>query len=101
AKLAIASDVPIGAGLSSSAALECSVLAALLELAGASDRVSVSTWPAPAQRAENGSVGAPCGIMAQSASPLCRRGHALFLDCRSLAVDHVPFDLESRGLGML
>ena len=101
AKLAITSDVPIGAGLSSSAALECSVLAALLDLAGASDRAPVSTWPALAQRAENAYVGVPCGIMDQSASTLCRRGHALFLDCRSLAVEQVPFDLESRGLAML
>jgi galactokinase len=101
AKLAIASDVPIGAGLSSSAALECSALAALLDLAGAADSVPVSTWPALAQRAENAYVGVPCGIMDQSASTLCGRGHALFLDCRSQAVDQVPFDLESQGLAML
>jgi galactokinase len=101
ARLAIASDVPVGAGLSSSAALECSVLAALLDLGGASGRVPVATWPALAQRAENAYVGVPCGIMDQSASALCRRGHALFLDCRTQAVAQVPFDLASAGLAML
>lgn len=101
ARLAVASDVPVGAGLSSSAALECSVLAALLELGGALDLVPVATWPALAQRAENAYVGVPCGIMDQTASTLCRRGHALFLDCRTLAIEQVPFDLASAGLAML
>jgi galactokinase len=101
ARLAIASDVPIGAGLSSSAALECSTLAAILDLGGASGRVPVKTWPALAQRAENAYVGVPCGIMDQSASTLCRRGHALFLDCRSQAVEQVPFDLATQDLAML
>jgi len=101
ARLAIASDVPVGAGLSSSAALECSVLAALLDLGGSSDLVPVATWPALAQRAENAYVGIPCGIMDQSASTLCRRGHALFLDCRTQAVEQVPFDLVSAGLATL
>ena len=101
ARLAMTSEVPIGAGLSSSAALECSVLAALLDLGGASDRVPVATWPALAQRAENAYVGVPCGIMDQSAATFCRRGHALFLDCRTQAVEHVPFDLTSAGLAVL
>jgi galactokinase len=101
ARLAIASDVPVGAGLSSSAALECSVLAALLDLGGTPELVPMTTWPTLAQRAENAYVGVPSGIMDQSASVLCRRGHALFLDCRSLAVEHVPFDLAPVGLAML
>ncbi len=101
ARLVVASDVPIGAGLSSSAALECAVLASLVDLGAASERVPEATWPALAQRAENGYVGVPCGIMDQSASTLCRRGHALFLDCRTQAVEQVPFDLESAGLAML
>jgi galactokinase len=101
ARLAIASDVPVGAGLSSSAALECSVLAALLDLWGTPELVPVATWPALAQRAENAYVGVPCGIMDQSASTLCRRGHALFLDCRTQAVEQVPFDLASAGFAML
>jgi galactokinase len=89
ARLAITSDVPLGAGLSSSAALECAVLTALVELAGLA--LAVPDRPALAQRAENDFVGVPCGIMDQSAAVLCRAGHALFLDCRSGAVDHVPF----------
>ena len=101
ARLAVASDVPIGAGLSSSAALECSALATLLDLGDASDRVPITRWPALAQRAENAYVGVPCGIMDQSASTLCRRGHALFLDCRTQATEQVPFDLASEGLAML
>jgi galactokinase len=101
ARLAVASDVPVGAGLSSSAALECSVLAALLDLGGALDLLPPATWPALAQRAENAYVGVPCGIMDQAASTLCRHGHALFLDCRTQAVEHVPFDLASAGLAML
>jgi galactokinase len=101
ARLAVASDVPVGAGLSSSAALECSALAALVDLGSASDLVPVATWPALAQRAENAFVGVPCGIMDQTASTLCRRGHALFLDCRTHAVEQIPFDLASAGLAML
>ncbi|SDZ42815.1 galactokinase [Micromonospora pattaloongensis] len=99
ARIALTSDVPLGAGLSSSAALECAVLAALVEL-GSLD-VPKDSWPRLAQRAENGYVGMPCGIMDQSASTLCRAGHALFLDCRDGAVEHVPFDLAAHGLALL
>ena len=88
--LVIASDVPIGAGLSSSAALECAVLTALCDI-GHLD-LPVVDRPALAQRAENAYVGVPCGIMDQSVSTLARAGHCLFLDCRSLQATHVPFD---------
>jgi galactokinase len=99
ARMAIASDVPLGSGLSSSAALECAVLGALVDLAGAD--LGPARWPALAQRAENVYVGMPCGIMDQSAATLCRDGHALFLDCETLAHEHVPFDLAAAGLAML
>jgi len=99
ARLAIASDVPLGAGLSSSAALECATLAVLLDLAG--EAVPRHRWPSLAQRAENAYVGVPCGIMDQSAATLCREGHALFLDCRSLETEHVPFTLDGAGLAVL
>ena len=103
ARLDITSDVPFGAGLSSSAAIECAVLAALAELAGAD--LPMALRPRLAQRAENEYVGAPTGIMDQAASTLCRAGHALFLDCRSLATEQVPFDLAPKpgtaGLAIL
>jgi len=99
ARLSIDSDVPVGAGLSSSAALECAVLSALCDLAGSD--LPVPVRPGIAQRAENVYVGVPCGIMDQTASIRCRAGHALFLDCRSLEVEQVPFDPASAGLALL
>ncbi|GAA3223603.1 galactokinase [Dactylosporangium siamense] len=99
ARLTIASDVPFGAGLSSSAALECATMAVLVDLAGAD--LPLRDRPRLAQRAENEYVGAPTGIMDQAASTLCQEGHALFLDCRSLATEQVPFDLAAAGLKIL
>jgi galactokinase len=99
ARLAVTSDLPVGAGLSSSAALECAVLTALADLAGLD--LPVADRPALAQRAEHRYVGMPCGIMDQSAATLCRAGHALFLDCRSGATAHVPLDLAAAGLALL
>jgi galactokinase len=98
-RLAIASDLPLGAGLSSSAALECGVLNALVDL-GRLD-LSRDRWPRLAQRAENEYVGMPCGILDQSAVTLCREGHALFLDCRDSSTEHIPFDLARFRLAML
>jgi galactokinase len=101
ARIAVTSDVPLGAGLSSSAALECAVLAAMLELAGAVETVPRHRWPALAQRAENAYVGMPCGIMDQSAATLCRAAHALLLDCRSQESEQIPFALAEAGLAIL
>ncbi|MFG3578536.1 galactokinase [Micromonospora chersina] len=99
ARLAIASDVPVGSGLSSSAAIEAAVLAALVELGGLD--LPADRWPRLAQRAENDYVGAPTGIMDQSAVIRGRSGHALFLDCRTEAVEQIPFDLGAAGLAVL
>ncbi|MEU1835729.1 galactokinase [Micromonospora chersina] len=99
ARLAIASDVPVGSGLSSSAAIEAAVLAALVELGGLD--LPAERWPRLAQRAENDYVGAPTGIMDQSAVIRGRSGHALFLDCRTEAVEQIPFDLGAAGLAVL
>ncbi|TDC40895.1 galactokinase [Micromonospora sp. KC213] len=99
ARLAIASDVPLGSGLSSSAALEAAVLTALVDLGGLD--LPAERQPRLAQRAENAYVGAPTGIMDQSAAIRCRKGHALFLDCRTEEVEHIPFDLDAAGLAML
>ncbi len=99
ADLALSSLVPIGAGLSSSAAIECAVLTAFVELAGL--EIGLPQRAALAQRAENVYVGVPCGIMDQAASTLSRAGHALFLDCRTLQTEHIPFDLAALGLCLL
>ena len=81
-------DVPRGAGLSSSAAVELAVARAFAAVSGIE-------WDAPkmaklAQKAENEWVGVNCGIMDQMASAACKEGHALFLDCRSLEIQHAP-----------
>ena len=92
-------DVPSGAGLSSSAALECAVALALRDLLdldlGPADLVDV------ARRAENDFVGAPTGILDQSAALLCTAEHALFLDTRDRSSEQVPFALAAAGLALL
>jgi len=99
AMLFIDSDVPVGAGLSSSAALECAVASALNELWGLGlDRPSLAL---AGQRAENEVVGAPTGIMDQFAAMLGQRGAAVFLDCRSRRAETVPLDLAGAGLSLL
>jgi galactokinase len=99
--LAIDSDVPAGAGLSSSAALECATALALTELAGAGLAGDRRELAAIARRAENDFAGVPSGIMDQSASLLGERGRALLLDCRSLETSQVPFDPAASGAQLL
>jgi galactokinase len=97
--LAIDSDLPVGAGMSSSAALECATALALTSLGGLDvPRAELVTI---ARRAENEFAGVPTGIMDQSASLLCRAGHALLLDCRSLETSQVPFAPAAAGAGLL
>ncbi|HYI56714.1 MAG TPA: galactokinase [Microlunatus sp.] len=99
ADLVLTSDVPIGAGLSSSAALECGTLAVIADL----DDLVVEPMERArlARRAENAFVGAPTGQMDQAASTLCQAGHALFFDCRTFEVEQVPLDLAAAGLELL
>jgi galactokinase len=99
ARIALASDVPVGAGLSSSHAMECAVLTALADLGGLD--LPLADRPQLVQRTENVYVGAPTGIMDQSASLRCQAGHALFLDCRSFEVEQIPFDVAGEGLAVL
>ncbi len=97
--LLLDSDVPLGAGLSSSHAIECAVISAVNDLTGAGLRAEEMVLAT--QRAENDFVGAPTGIMDQSASLRGSKGHAVFLDCRDQSVQLVPFEAESAGLVML
>ena len=97
--IAIDTDVPAGAGQSSTAALECATALALTSLAGLDvPRAELVTI---ARRAENEFAGVPTGIMDQSASLLCRAGHALLLDCRTLETSQVQFDPAAGGAGLL
>ena len=99
ASIAIDSDLPVGAGLSSSAALECATALALAELAGA--QVSRHDLVAITRHAENEFAGVPTGIMDQSASLLSRAGHALLLDCRTRESFQVPLDPAACGARLL
>jgi galactokinase len=99
ADLVVHADLPAGAGLSSSAALEGAVALALTDLAGASpSRVALAL---AGQRAEREVVGMPCGLMDQMAVLCGRAGHALFFDTRTLATEQVPFDPAGAGLTLL
>ncbi|MEU7512957.1 galactokinase [Streptomyces sp. NPDC042898] len=95
----LASTVPTGAGLSSSAALEVVTALALNDLFGLG--LSRPELARLAQRAENAFVGVPCGVMDQMASACAEAGHALHLDTRDLSYRQVPFDLTSEGLELL
>ena len=97
--LFIESDVPVGAGLSSSAAVECAVAVALNDLWEL--QLSRETLARVCQRAENVAVGAPTGIMDQSASLLGRTDTAVFLDCRTLHAENIALGLEAAGLAVL
>ena len=99
ADVAIDADLPAGAGLSSSAALECAVALALTGLYQVP--VPRRELAALARRAENVFAGVPTGIMDQTASLLGRAGHALLLDCRAGTAEAVPFDLGAAGLSLL
>lgn len=92
-------SVPAGAGLSSSAALECSVAVGLNELF--SLNTSLENLARATQRAENDYVGVPCGIMDQSVSLMGKSGAALLLDCRDLSTESIPFNVADAGLELL
>ncbi|MFE4965568.1 galactokinase [Streptomyces sp. NPDC056660] len=95
----LSSTVPTGAGLSSSAALEVVIALALDDL----HQLGLARWQLArlCQRAENVYVGAPTGIMDQTASACCELGHALFLDTRDLSQKQIPFDLAAEGMRLL
>ncbi|MDP9474718.1 MAG: galactokinase [Actinomycetota bacterium] len=98
-RAAFAGDVPRGAALSSSAAIEAATalaLDALFELGADRKHLAVLC-----RKAENEFVGVESGIMDQYASLLCGKGAALFVDCRSLEAEEVPLDVRAAGLSLL
>ncbi|MBV9846671.1 MAG: galactokinase [Kutzneria sp.] len=105
ADLVICGNVPTGAGLSSSHALECATALTLLGLLGvdldgpgAPPRSEIARW---IQRTENEFVGAPTGLLDQTASLCCVDGHVLFLDVRSGQREQISFDATEVGLEVL
>ncbi len=95
----ICSEVPVGAGLSSSAALECAVAVALRDLAGLDiDDVALALLT---QRAENDYVGVPSGAMDQLASLCGEAGHAVLIETTGPKVELVPATWESAGVALL
>lgn len=97
--LLLDSDVPSGAGLSSSAALECVTALAVVELLGI--ELPRPALALAAHRAEVEMAGVPCGTMDQMISMCGQAERALFLDCRSLEIRQVPLPLASMGLALL
>jgi len=93
------SDVPVGSGLSSSHALEVGTIVALNDLYELG--LSLTQMAQLTQRAENEFVGAPTGIMDQSASLMSHADHALFLDCRSMEAQAVPLPLAQNDAVVL
>jgi galactokinase len=97
--LLVDSSVPMGSGLSSSAALECATAVALADVLDAeSDPTALARL---AHRAEVDGVGVPVGVMDQMASMLARAGRALLLDTRSLMFEHVPVETAPAGMTLL
>ena len=97
--LVVTGDVPVGAGLSSSAAIECAVLYALDQLFGL--HLSKFEIAKISQIAEHTFPGVQCGIMDQFASVFGKKDHALKLDCRSLEYEEVPLKLEGYHIVLL
>lgn len=97
--LYINGDVPLGAGLSSSAAVECATVYALIELFSLSvPKIDIAKI---AQKAEHTFAGVNCGIMDQFASVFGKKGHALLLDCKSIKHQYIPLTLEGYTLVLL
>lgn len=98
-EIAIESDVPQGAGLSSSAALECAVATGLNELLSSGySKLELAKF---SQRAENKYVGMPCGLMDQATSMLAKEANILRFDCLSHEYEYLPFNLEAESLEIL
>ncbi len=92
-------DIPLGAGMSSSAALECATAFSLNELFGL--KMDPLTMVKLSQKAENEFVGVQCGIMDQFASMFGRKNHVIRLDCQSLAYEYAPFNTDGIRIVLL
>ena len=97
--MSITSDVPMGSGVSSSAALECAALGAIASAAGM--RIDAKEQARLAQRAENEYVGAPTGLLDQLAALFGRPATAVLIDFWNLAVTPVAFDPDAAGVALL
>lgn len=95
----IESDLPLGSGLSSSAAMECGLAFGLNELFDL--QLSKLTLVELSQRAEHHYVGTQCGIMDQFASVMSKQGNVILLDCRSLEYEHIPIQIDPYKIIML
>lgn len=98
-EMSIASGVEVGAGLASSAALECAVLGAILQTTGV--EMSGVEQARVAQAAENDYVGAPTGLLDQLASLFGQPLNAMLIDFDAVSVRQVPFDPDSSGVALL
>jgi galactokinase len=97
--LLVDGDIPIGAGLSSSAALECATLFAITELFGLQfTKIQMAYM---AQKAEHDFAGVNCGLMDMFASLFGKEGHVIKLDCRSLEYEYVPLDIKGYKILLL
>jgi galactokinase len=97
--LVFGGDIPLGAGMSSSAALECATAFALNDLFGLG--LDPLTMVKVSQKAENVFVGVQCGIMDQFASMFGRKDHVIRLDCQSLAYSYFPFTTDGIRIVLL
>jgi len=97
--LSLVSDVPIGGGLSSSAAITCAALLAMNDIRGWNRELQ--ELAILAQRVEHDVIGTPCGIMDQTASLRCTAGHILMLDTRTLDITQVPWTGAEHDLCLL
>lgn len=98
-ELLLDSTVPVGAGLSSSHAVEVATIVALNDLLDL--KLDNSAMARLTQKAENDFVGSPTGIMDQTASLMGRAGSALYLDCRTFETQAIPLPLDEHGLSLL
>ncbi len=94
--LVISGNVPQGAGMSSSASLECAIVGGINAVF--SLNLSKEEMARISQKAEHNYAGVKCGIMDQFASAMGKENHCIFLDCRSLEYQHIPLDLGEYSL---